>query len=125
MPGSRRTSLAGSSARVLSCIACALFISSAGSHGAWQSGGAGHHLSIPWGTPPLSPIAIGDQGPPPPVTPAILQAFFDLLASYEAIGSNIPVSFGEWIVMNGIVDLRTQWCLMWLWWTLTNQSAVD
>jgi hypothetical protein len=53
------------------------------------------------------------------------RVFVELLASYEAFGANIPVSFGEWIVMNGITDLRTQWSLMWLWWNLHPRSAVD
>jgi carbon starvation protein CstA len=75
--------------------------------------------------PALSPVAIGTQGPPPPITADVLHLFLDLAASYEAVGSNIPVSFGEWIVMNGITDLRTQWCLMWRWWSVANQSAVD
>jgi len=91
----------------------------------WMRGAWGRHLH---GHPTRvlhSPVAIGDQGPPPPITPAMYRVFVELLASYEAFGANIPVSFGEWIVMNGITDLRTQWSLMWLWWNLHPRSAVD
>lgn len=106
------------------CAACTATFAVSGS-----GSGGGEVLQHTWlrpGTlPALSPVAIGTQGPPPPITPAVLHLFMDLVVSYEAIGSNIPVNFGEWIVMNGITDLRTQWCLMWLWWNLGSQSAVD
>lgn len=67
----------------------------------------------------------GDQGPPPPITPSTWHKFLVLIATYEKFGANIPVSFGEWILMNGVTDVREQLCLMWLWWNWTHQHAVD
>ncbi|MFO0873022.1 MAG: hypothetical protein U0575_03505 [Phycisphaerales bacterium] len=86
-------------------------------------GGSGWHL---WHSPQGGLwLTYTDQGPPPPITPQTWRLFVTLASTYEKIGSNIPVSFAEWIVMNGITDPREQWCLMWLWWNLMHQEAVD
>ncbi|MFO0873023.1 MAG: hypothetical protein U0575_03515 [Phycisphaerales bacterium] len=88
-----------------------------------DSHGGGWHLWLPAAG---SGYWIGtEQGPPPPITPQTWRLFVTLVSTYEKIGSNIPVSFAEWIVMNGITDPREQWCLMWLWWNLMHQEAVD
>lgn len=88
-------------------------------------GGARHlwHSHTPW------LLTYTDQGPPPPVTPALWAKFMRLVTAYEAqnAGENgdNPVSFAVWIVMNGVTDPMEQWCLMWLWWSWNHQSAVD
>lgn len=88
-----------------------------------ESSGGDRHL---WQAATSWPWAIGqDQGPPPPVSPQLSRKFAWLVVTYDQIGSDIPVSFLQWIRMNGVTDPTEQWVLLSLWWNLTNQGAAD
>ncbi len=76
-------------------------------------------------TVPLWRFGYGDQGPPPPITLAIWRKFLVFVATYERFGADIPVSFDEWIVVNGVTDMPEQVWFMWLWWNRPRQHAVD
>lgn len=65
------------------------------------------------------PWAHGIQTLPPPLTPSLFRTFQFLLAGYEvgyaALGPDAAITFGQWLVLNGITDPREFSCLMWLW----------
>jgi len=72
----------------------------------------------------LWPLAATWPGMPPPLTPAMLQKFSALLATFQALGEDSSITFPQWILMNGVVDPREQICLMWLYWQYMNRVAV-
>lgn len=91
------------------------------------AGGGGNHLAGPppaWSTGHWE-LAFGYPGSPPPLTPAMVQKFFVLLAAYQALEADTPISFAQWIIANGVTDPREQICLLWLYWNFTNRAAVD
>jgi hypothetical protein len=90
-------------------------------------GGGGKHLASPPATWSIGhwDLAFGYPGSPPPATQAAVQKFFFLLAAYQALDADTPMSFFQWILVNGVTDPREQICLLWLYWNFINRAAVD
>jgi hypothetical protein len=59
---------------------------------------------------------------PPVVTPELLRRFHVLWSVYQAVAMHTPISFAEWIAMNGVTDPRECACLMWLYWQGVNRD---
>lgn len=97
----------------LACVPAALGDGGGGSH-LWR----GLPTDSGWG------LAYGWPGPPPPITPALAQQFALLLGSYLALDVDKSISFSQWIAMNGVVDVRTHWTLMWMYWSYLNRTSV-
>jgi hypothetical protein len=68
-------------------------------------------------------LAVGMPGLPPPITPAILQQFAQMLRSYHALPDDGTLTFHQRIVLNGVTDPRQQVCLLWLYWQYTSRVA--
>jgi hypothetical protein len=77
-----------------------------------------------WGGTPVWQLAHGWPGLPPPITPAVLAKFIELLASYRLTSHDTPISFAQWIALNGVTDPRECACLLWLYWQSMHRAEV-
>lgn len=94
--------------------AVALLISASGA----VASGHGDSLRLP-GTALAATgaeVAVGWPGPPPPITPALVEKFYRLLVAYEMVARIRSISFGEWLLLNGVANAREWQGMMWLYW---------